>query len=66
MLDREMLKRAQKAWRKRQNEAGGWLRRLVRAGSGPRRLALCGDERMISAREPANGGIPVNLRRQTP
>jgi hypothetical protein len=43
MIDREPLKRAQKAWRKRQDEAGGWLRRLVRAGSDPRRLALCGE-----------------------
>ena len=38
MIDREALKRAQKAWRKRQNEAGsgfaGWFR-PVRDLGGP-------------------------------
>jgi hypothetical protein len=55
MIDREPLKRAQKAWRKRQNEAGdgfvGWLG-PVRTLAG---LPYAANGRMISVREPANG-----------
>ena len=55
MIDREPLKRAQKAWRKRQNEAAGGLAGWfgpVRALGG---LPYAANGRMISVREPANG-----------
>jgi hypothetical protein len=66
MIDREPLKRAQKAWRKRQNEAGdGFAGRFrpVRALGGPSEACLM--QQMTHDQRPGAGkrGIPVEAFR---